>query len=181
MNDLSITTARLLLVPTTIEHLEAELHAPHRLPEMLGVVVPAGWPPGLYDRDAMEFFHARMLEAGTAAAGWFGWYAIRRATTDGPAILVASGGYLGPPASDGTVEIGYSVVPEYRNQGYATELVSALTNRALTLFVAGVRRVVAEVDEQNGASQKVLRRCGFAPVGSGREPGHTRFQHGPTM
>ncbi len=180
MNDLSIKTARLLLVPTTVEHLEAELHAPGRLPELLGVVVPAGWPPGLYDRDAMAFFHARMLEAGSAAAGWYGWYAIRRATTDGPAILVASGGYLGPPTLDGTVEIGYSVVPEYRNHGYATELVSALTNRALALLVAGVRRVVAEVDDQNSASRKVLMRCGFDPVGSGREPGHTRLEHRPT-
>jgi RimJ/RimL family protein N-acetyltransferase len=168
-----LTTDRLLLVPATVEHLEAELYTPGRLSELLSAVVPAGWPPGLYDRDAMAFFHAGLTEAGAAAAGWYAWYAIRRATADCPAMLVASGGYFGPPASDGSVEIGYSVVPACCGRGYATELVGALTNRALG--VEGVRRVVAEADGQNAASIKVLKRCGFVLVGAGREMGHARF------
>jgi RimJ/RimL family protein N-acetyltransferase len=170
---LPVTTARLRLVPATVEHLEVELHAPGRLSDLLGAIVPAGWPPGLYDRDAITFFHSRLTEAGPAAVGWYAWYAIRRATAGCPAVLVASGGYVGPPGSDGLVEIGYSVVPDYCGLGYATELVGALTKRALKLV--GVRRVVAEADERNAASLKVLERCGFVRVGAGRETGHARF------
>jgi [ribosomal protein S5]-alanine N-acetyltransferase len=169
----SLQTPRLTLVPTTIEHLQAELHAPEQLFALLGAVVPPGWPPGQYDRDAMEFFLARLQEEGAAAFGWYGWYAVLRANGTDPAILVASGGYFGPPTADGTAEVGYSVVPEYRRRGYATELVEALTTRAFG--VPGVRRVVAEAHADNGASIAVLARCGFRQVGAGRDPGHLRF------
>jgi RimJ/RimL family protein N-acetyltransferase len=173
MGDQSMVTARLRLLAATVEHLEEELQTPGRLSELLGAVVPAGWPPGLYDRDAMAYFHVRLTEGGPTGVGWYSWYAIRRATADAPAVLVASGGYFGPPGLDGSVEIGYSVVPDYCGQGYATELVGALTNRALGL--ACVRRVVAEVHERNVASMKVLERCGFVRVGTGRETGNARF------
>jgi [ribosomal protein S5]-alanine N-acetyltransferase len=172
-----IRTARLDLVATTVEHLRVELEAPEQLAALLGAVVPASWPPGFYDRDAMTFFHARLTEAGAAAVGWFGWYALLRATEGQAATLVAGAGYFGPPAADGTVEIGYSTAPEWRGQGYCAEIVTALTARALA--TEGVQRVVAEVHEENAASLKVLARCGFHRVGAGRDPGHHRYQHGP--
>lgn len=178
MNDLPlrIHTPRLDLVATTVEHLRAELEAPALLGALLGAAVPASWPPGLYDRDAMTHFLARLTEGGPAVIGWYGWYAVRRAAAERPATLVACGGYFGPPDAEGTVEIGYSAAPEWRAQGYTTELVQALTARALT--APAVRRVVAEVHEENVASLTVLRRCGFHRVGLGRDPGHHRYQHG---
>jgi len=169
----TMQTPRLTLVATTIEHLQAELHTPERFPTLLGAVVPASWPPGLYDRDAMEYFLDRLQQEGAGAVGWYGWYAVLRANGTEPATLVASGGYFGPPTANGTVEIGYSVVPEYRRKGYATELVEALTGRALGLPF--VRRVVAEAHADNTASLAVLARCGFRNVGAGREPGRLRF------
>jgi RimJ/RimL family protein N-acetyltransferase len=173
-NALFFQTARLDLIATTLEHLQAELDAPDQLATLLCAEVPPGWPPGLYDRDAMTFFHARMTEGGAAVAGWYGWYAIQRATADHPATLVASGGYMGPPSTDGTVEIGYSVVPEWCGRGFATELAGALVERAFA--TPGVMRVVAEAHEENTASIVVLERCGFARVGVGRDPGHHRFE-----
>ncbi len=172
----TLRTARLDLIATTLEHLRCELEAPQDLAALLGVVVPPSWPPGLYDRDAMQFFRARMAEGGPAVVGWYGWYAVLRAAEGRPATLVAGVGYFGPPAG-GVVEIGYSTAPEWRGQGYCTECVQALTARALG--VAGVERVVAEVHEDNPASVKVLARCGFHRVGPGREPGFHRYQHNP--
>ena len=61
---------------------------------------------------------------------WYVWYAIQAATAGTPATLIACGGYFGPPSPDGTVEIGYSVVPGGVHHGYATEVVQALTKRA---------------------------------------------------
>jgi ribosomal-protein-alanine N-acetyltransferase len=170
-----IHTPRLDLVAATVDHLRAELDAPERLGALLGVVVPPGWPPGFYDRDAMTFFHARLAEGGAGAVGWYGWYALLRAAEGRPATLVTGAGYFGPPLADGTVEIGYSAVPDHRGRGYTTEVVQALTARALA--APGVLRVVAEVHEENVASLKVMDRCGFHRIGAGRDPGHHRYQH----
>jgi RimJ/RimL family protein N-acetyltransferase len=87
---------------------------------------------------------------------------------------VACGGYFGPPSADGSVEIGYSVVPECRRQGYATEVVQALVTRAFA--VPGVSRILAEADRENVGSITVLMRSGFRRMGTGREPHYDRFQ-----
>src|SRR6187200_2056121 len=105
----SIDTPRLRLVPATVDVLRAELRSAEALADATGARVPAGWPPGVYDRDAAEFFLARLLEGGDAAVGWYAWYAILRSDGDAPPVLVGSCGYFGPPM-DGVAEIGYSVV-----------------------------------------------------------------------
>jgi RimJ/RimL family protein N-acetyltransferase len=169
-----LRTARLDLVAATVEHLSAELESPQRLAAVLGADVPASWPPGEYNRHSASFFRARLGEGGIAVAGWYSWYAIRRATASEPALLVASGGYCGPPSSDGTVDIGYSVVPECRGRGFAMELVQALVTRAFEAQL--VNRVLTETHVDNIASTAVLKRCGFRHVAAGLEPGYLRFQ-----
>ena len=151
-----IRTPRLDLIASTIEHLDAELT--HALAPMLDATVPASWPPGHYDADAIQFFRGRLVAEGVDAVGWYGWYAIMRESR----TLVASGGYMGRP-SDGTVEIGYSVIAEYRNQGIASEIIVALTERALAM--TDVARVVAHVAPDNIASRRALERAGFREAG----------------
>jgi len=167
-------TARLTLAAATPAHLRTELDAPERLASLLGAEVADDWPSGEYDRDAMEFFHERLREGGDAAAGWYGWYAIRHADGDGPRALVGAGGYLGPPDEDGIVEIGYSVLPEWQRRGYAGEIASALVARAFAL--AGVARVIAHTTLENAGSVTVLTRLGFVTAGPGPEPGIIRFE-----
>jgi RimJ/RimL family protein N-acetyltransferase len=132
------------------------------------------WPSGEYDRDAMEFFRARLEEGGDAAVGWYGWYAVRNEDADGPRALVGAGGYFGPPDEEGRVEIGYSVLPAWQRRGYAGEIVDAL--RARAFGVPGVTLVVAHTTKENAGSVAVLARCGFAHAGPGAEPGTLRFE-----
>jgi RimJ/RimL family protein N-acetyltransferase len=166
----TIETTRLKLVPMTLEHVRTELEEPNRLGALLGARVPQGWPPGEYDRDAMEFFRSRLESDMKQYDGWLAWYVMTREPTP---TLVAGAGYLGPP-EDGTVEIGYSVVAEARGAGLATEIVEALVRRA---FESGaVQRVVAETTAANAASQRVLERNGFTPAGVGRDADSVRFQ-----
>ncbi len=159
-----------------LEHVEAELESVDRLRDMLSAEVPPSWPPGEYDRAALEFFRGRLREGGAAAAGWYGWYAIRRAAEGEPAALVGAGGFLGPP-SDGVVELGYSVAPEHRGRGYATEMSRALVRRALA--TSGVRRVVAHTTRDNPASMIVLERCGFHEAGEQASTGRVRWESAP--
>jgi RimJ/RimL family protein N-acetyltransferase len=173
-NELYLRTARLDLIAATVDQLSAELEDPQKLGALLGAEILPSWPPGEYDRIAMEYFRTRLVEGGSAVAGWYGWYGIRRATAELPPILVVSAGYFGPPTALGSVDIGYSVVPEWRRHGYATETVNALSARALE--VPGVHRVLAEAHMANAASIAVLKRCGFRWVGGGHEPTYFRFQ-----
>ena len=117
-----IDTARMRLIAAQLAHLRTELAEPSQLAALLGVEVPASWPPGEYDRDAIVYFLSQYEIRGPAAIGWYGWYAVRRAEGASAAQLVGAGGYFGPPSADGTVEIGYSIVDEMRGEGYGTEL-----------------------------------------------------------
>jgi len=155
------TTARLELIAATLAHLEAELQDPPALGALLGVTIPEDWPPGEYDRDAMVFFRDQLLTAGPEAAGWYGWYAVTLKANGTRDTLVASAGFFGPP-EQGSVEIGYSVVPSARRQGFATEIVRALLARAFR--EPSVREVLAHTGDGNEASAGVLLACGFQRV-----------------
>lgn len=169
---LTLRTKRLVLVATTLAHLDAELVSPVELGALLQAHVPESWPPGEYDRAAVEFFRARLLE-NPEGVGWLGWYALHRPDPDRPPVVVGSGGYFGPPGADGTVEIGYSMVPEFRGMGFATELVQALLRRAFS--VPGISQVIAHTHPENIGSVTVLERCGFSFSGPGLEPGTVRY------
>jgi len=164
----AIVSRRLELVPGTLALLDAELESTDRLAALLGAQAPPGWPPGEYDRGAMEHFR-RCLSERPDTAGWYGWYAILRGTGGRPPMLVGAGGYFGPPDGEGVVEIGYSFVPEFGGRGYATELVEALAGHA---FATGrVRRIIAHTDAGNAGSRRVLEKAGFSVAGPGEGPG----------
>lgn len=99
------------------------------------------------------------------------WYAI---ANEGDAeVLIGSIGFMGPPA-DGQVEIGYAVLPDFQNQGYATEMVAGLAHWALGQV--GVDCVLAETGPDNDASLRVLANARFVASGQGREPELLRLE-----
>ncbi len=83
----------------------------------------------------------------------------------GPRHIVSDGhavgtiGPLGPP-QDGEVEVGYGLVEAVRGRGLATEALRAFLANT---DAAGVR-VRAGVQPDNGASLRVLARCGFTEL-----------------
>lgn len=172
-----LRTENLVLVPASVAHVRAELAGGDEFGQLVGAEVPTSWPPGQYDEDAQRFFLDCLTEAGDGGTGWYGWYALRAADDEAPRTVVAAGGYFGPPTPDGVVEIGYSVCPEWRRRGYATELASALAAHA-----AGqpeVTLVIAHTMDDNPASVAVLERSDFVLVGPGVEPGTLRFEYTP--
>jgi len=168
-----LQTRRLRLVASSLEHIEAELQGAASIGALLHAAVPGSWPPGEYDRDALEYFRGRLAEGGPSQVGWYGWYVL---TTDAEGqcdSLIAAAGYFGPP-SQGSVEIGFSVIPEARGRGYATEIAQALVANAFDQ--PGVQVVNARTADSNVPSARVLLRCGFHRVGPGAEPGTVEYQ-----
>jgi len=171
MTHFVIRTERLTLVPATVALARAELADRGEFARLLHASVPENWPPESA-ADALPLFLG-WLEAAPDRAGWFGWYALAPMEGGTAPVLVAGGGFLGPP-EDGTVHIGYSVLPQFQQQGYATELVGGLLRWAFAQ--PGVSRIAAETEWANPASVRVLVKSGFVPAGVATEPGGTRFE-----
>jgi [ribosomal protein S5]-alanine N-acetyltransferase len=76
---------------------------------------------------------------------------------------VGHAGFHGPPDAAGMVEVGYSVDPAWRRQGYATAMVRELLQRAAG--EPGVRTVRATISPDNIASLGTIAGFGFAGNG----------------
>lgn len=87
-------------------------------------------------------------------------------------------GFHGPPDDQGALEIGYSVVPDRRRLGYATEAVLAMVEWASSQ--AAVRLVVAQCDAENQPSIRTLERTGFRQTAEAQGQLHWRYQGVPS-
>jgi RimJ/RimL family protein N-acetyltransferase len=169
-----IRTARLDLLPGTIEVLKAELAGREALAGILGIEIPASWPPPLFDVDAMQWMLGR-LEEDPAFEEWGFRYFVRRGEDGAPGITVGAGGFKGPPTPEGSVEVGYSVLSEFQRQGFATEATNGLVQHAYE--DSQVTHVIAETLPGLTPSIGVLEKAGFTFVGEGSEPEVIRYEH----
>ncbi|WP_345367477.1 GNAT family N-acetyltransferase [Actinoallomurus liliacearum] len=103
---------------------------------------------------------------------WLDEYGHRQVIERDGGLVVGSIGLFWPP-SDGTLEIGYGIVPSRRGRGYAAEATRALTAFALT--APGVHTVYANVELSNPASLRVLEKAGFRRSHTDTEQNTARF------
>jgi RimJ/RimL family protein N-acetyltransferase len=94
-------------------------------------------------------------------------------------LTTADGAFVGdcgltPQVVDGVteLEVGYHVLPELQNRGYATEAAAASRDFART--VVGATRLIAIIHPDNRPSQRVAEKIGLRPekravVHGGRE------------
>ncbi|GCE06977.1 GNAT family N-acetyltransferase [Dictyobacter aurantiacus] len=153
---LQLTTPRLLFLPLSLELKKVTLHDKSRLAELMDIRVPEDWPGPGYAR-ALPFF-IQLMEQDPSGAVWDGAIVRREDRT-----LIGDMGFKGGPNASGRVEIGYSIVPAYRRQGYASEMARALIERAFQLPT--IAAVTAECDESNIASIRVLEHVGMQRQG----------------
>ena len=76
--------------------------------------------------------------------------------------------YKKAPDADGTVDIGYGIAEDHRNQGFATRAVAAILGYARD--DPSVHAVSAATALANIASQRVLERNGFSRIGTRLHP-----------
>lgn len=136
---MKITTERLTLIPCTLEN---------------------------YKDIAQQFklgphvdFYLGQLQRDPSLAGWGVWFAVL--SINGQAV--GDLGFKGKPDISGTVDIGYGIIAETRQKGYASEAVKALIQWAFS--TGEVIKVTADCLEDNVPSIRVLEKVGMKTMG----------------
>ncbi len=106
--------------------------------------------------------HADDLDSSRAMVGWGLWVVVYKEVR----MVVGGASFKGPPNSLGEIEIGYSVVRAHRRRGLAVESGGALV--AWALRDSQVGRILAQCDETNLGSIRVLEKLGFLRLPAGR-------------
>lgn len=104
-------------------------------------------------------FRSRQLRSSPDDAAWI----TRAIYAPDLGIAVGRAGFHGPPDESGMVEVGYSVDPVYRRQGYARAALSAMLERAR--IEDSVQVVRASIRPDNSASRALVAQFGFVEVG----------------
>lgn len=168
----SIRTPHLELIRATVRILESDLNNKKELARLIRAEIPAAWPPPLMDESVLREF-IRMC-ADMTGPSFSTWYWVRDEPGRGLRTLVGCGGVMPMESAPDTVMLGYSVLDEFRNRGYATEAVRHLIPRIFSL--PGIRRIAAATYPDLGASIRVLEKTGFTKTnlplaGTGAEEG----------
>lgn len=77
--------------------------------------------------------------------------------------VVGRAGFHGPPDATGMVEVGYSVDPEFRRQGYARSALAIMLHVAATDQSA--KTVRATISPENTPSRSLVQEFGFLENG----------------
>ena len=75
---------------------------------------------------------------------------------------IGGASFLGEPNKKGEVILGYIIDKDFRNKGYMTEAVSAISDWALQH--GGAKRVISFIEHNSKDSKavnKLLKKCGF--------------------
>ena len=114
-------------------------------------------PPGGVDDEKTLHIVRQMNAALLRAHDRGAWMIVRRGE------VVGLCGYIRPPVA-GEVEIGFGIAASRRNQGCARAAVAAMLEAASADPL--VSAVIARTAVNNPASQRVLERNAFTPVGA---------------
>jgi len=151
----SLQTEHLTLIPFTLELAEATLNDRDKLPQLLGLHVPANWPNPDYAEIMPMIVEGRRKDPSSAE-----WVRLIAHTAD--RTVIGDIGFIEPPDAGGNVEFGYSIVPEYRDKGYATEAAKTMIEWAFGQ--PGVKRVIANCLNDNYTSIRVLEKAGMRQI-----------------
>ena len=123
---------------------------------LLGVTIPDDWPDE--DDRYLSLWHKDMIDAPQFAK----WRARVLVAIEGDARMMGHAGFHGPPNEDDMVEMGYTVFPEFRGRGLATEAARRLMDFAKE---NGAKRIRASVSPDNAPSLAMTRKLALVRIG----------------
>jgi [ribosomal protein S5]-alanine N-acetyltransferase len=123
---------------------------------LLDIIVPDEWP----DEDVryLDLWFKDMTDAPQFAK----WRARVIVPAEGTSHMIGHAGFHGPPDDTGMVEVGYTIFPEFRRQGLATEAAQRLIDFAKE---NGATRIRASVSPDNVPSLAMIKTLGLVQIG----------------
>lgn len=152
---LTLETDRMLLMALERELLNLCISDPQRLAKELGVTLD----PEVFSeesRQAITIKSTRMLLVDQNLYPWYTYFLLVRKIDR---CVMGVCGFKGAPTPYGSVELGYAIHADYRNQGFMTEAVKTLVHWAFQHHECS--RVTAETLKENFSSQHVLQKSGL--------------------
>lgn len=157
-----ILTARLRLVAITPPLLDLQETSPHVLGDALSATVPPGWP----NSDWEPHVYAFMRKQWQTQPETVGWHRYVLLPENNRVTLI--GGLGSHPLNETEAEVGYGILEQWQNRGFATESTLALIEY---LFRSGRQRIRAQTFPHLKASLRVMQKCGMEFAGAGDENG----------
>lgn len=156
-----LETRNLKLIACDPEILKSAIDGNETLAKKMNISVHDNWTE--FGVGALHYSLDKLAESDDEK-NWWTYFPIHKQDNK----LIGSGGYKGKPTTDGTVEIGYEIAPDYRNRGLATEMTEGLIEFAFQ--DARVKSIHAHTLGEVNPSTKVLQKCGFVKVEEINDP-----------
>ncbi|MDT2048518.1 GNAT family N-acetyltransferase [Bacillus sp. 1780r2a1] len=145
-------TNRLIMTTFTVEMMEKIMKNKHTFTERFSLNVHSEWPLLEY----RQFFSYKInkFKETPIENKWEGLIIHKKTNT-----IIGDMGFKGGPNEEGAINIGYSIVPDQRGKGYASEMGKALVQWGLSQ--PEVKKVLATCSPDNQPSIKVLQKIGL--------------------
>lgn len=155
-----VTTTRLVIMLLTYRQLVAYLNAGDMFEDEMALL-KNGRFVNAEVKDRVEKFTMPFMKNATHHDYLFYtfWIVVDKAAN----CIVAELGFKGLPNDKGEIEIGYGTMPGHQGKGYMTEAVGGMINWAASQ--PGINSILAETDENNLASIRIVQKNGFGQVG----------------
>lgn len=149
-----LNTSRLKIIQLDRENFELLIKDRAQMEKNLGVLQSD------YDLDDGFIQIMNMsLDSGLNDIKNFQWYVDWQVILKSENKIIGSLGFKGKPNDKNEVEIGYGINEKYEKNGYMTEAVGCVVGWALQQN--GVNYIIAETENSNIASHKVLSKNNF--------------------
>jgi ribosomal-protein-alanine N-acetyltransferase len=153
----TIISSRLQLKALSKAQLERLLTDSPELSSDLGFTISKN----IVDNNVIRAINLKLSKMANVNFDLHDWFTYWLVVIKSIPIDVGLIGFKGYPGSEGKTEIGYGIDPAYRNQGYMTEGLQALTKWA---FSHPACRIVTASSVSNPASERILQKSGWRKV-----------------
>lgn len=156
MNLKNIQTARLILIPITLEITKSLMSGSSKEVERLGIKIDKKWPTQ-DTKDILPIIY-ESLEKDKIPSGFETWMIVKKDNMQ----VIGDIGFHGKPNGKGEVEVGYGLVENERKKGFGFESLKAIIHWAISQ--RNVKVIKAECLIDNKPSARILEKAGMKEI-----------------
>ena len=133
---------------------------------LIDLTIPDNWPAENWDEEFLDYSRDTLAK-NPHSETWLGRFMIETATR----TLI---GHCGIGANREGIELGYTVLPQFRRRGFASEAVARMVRYGFE--EGGAETIIAHTYPHLTPSIGTLEKNGFVLIGDGSAEGTIRFE-----